>query len=117
MNQLALVLALAFFSLAAPQRSFADDKAATPDDGGARLVPLMRDGKPAGYKVYAIAPGGRFATQHFENGDTILKVDGEPVTTDKGSALLHGSVVEGKADARVDIVRKGQPMVITTAKR
>ena len=109
MNKLLLALALA----AAPTTiAFADapPKTTPAPDIGARLVPTMRDGKPEGLKVYAIKAGSRFAEAKFENGDTILKVNGEAVIETKGGLLLADDVIEGKADATVELVRKGSPM-------
>jgi len=117
MKHLVIAFALAL-PVVASHVALADDiSAADTDAAGARLVPTVRDGKAVGFKVYAIKPGGRFAAQRFENGDTIQKIDGEPVTTDKGAALLHDAVIAGKADAKVEIQRKGTTMVIATTKK
>lgn len=109
---LALSLALATAPLASLAR--ADQAPAAP--AGPRFVPTVRDGKPIGVKVYAIRPGTRLADQKFENGDLLLRVDGESVVTEKGGVLLRDSVLEGKADAVVELERRGQPMKLTTTK-
>lgn len=81
----------------------------------ARLVPVIRDGQLVGIKVYAIKPGGRFAVAKFENGDTIERVNGAPVVDDAGSRALKDGVIDGKYQARVDIVRRGQHQELTVA--
>lgn len=117
MKHLVIAFALALTTVAA-HTVYADEiSVAESDAAGGRLVPSIRDGKPAGYKVYAIKPGSRLASQRFENGDTIEKVDGESVTTDKGIGMLRDAVLAGKADAKVEIQRKGVTIVIATTKK
>jgi general secretion pathway protein C len=46
----------------------------------ARIVPTLRHGQPAGYKLYAIRPGSVFEALGFQNGDTIVSVNDIPIT-------------------------------------
>lgn len=48
---------------------------------GARIVPAIKDGKPLGFKLYAIRPGSPYALLGLANGDTITSVNGQPITT------------------------------------
>ncbi len=41
-----------------------------------RTVPAVKDGKPAGFKLYAIRPGSLFARLGFLNGDTLVSING-----------------------------------------
>jgi type II secretory pathway component PulC len=118
----ALFLGLALTSIVAP--AYAEDAKppATPiaPAKDARLVPVLKDGKFAGIKVYAIKPGGRFDQAKFQNGDTVEKIDGVPLADDGGRAL-HEKVIEGKADATVTVRRRGKAVelkskAIATAK-
>lgn len=112
----AIVLVTSF--VAAPTVVLADpapsEHPLDPATAHGRLVPVMRDGAFIGLKVYAIKAGGRFdqPTAKFQNGDTILAVDGEAVTTDAGTRALHDKVLLGKADATVSLQRAGKAMTL-----
>lgn len=102
-------------ALLAPATAFADSPPPASEaikDG--RLVPSMRDGKPQGLKLYAIRAGGRFdqATAKFQNGDTILSVDGLAVTEQGGGLALYDRVIGGKADATVVVLRAGSQVTL-----
>lgn len=110
MKPILLGLALA---LLAPTAALADSPPAASEpakDG--RLVPAIRNGKPEGLKVYAIRAGGRFDQAKFENGDTILTVDDQPVTEQAGALALYDRVIGGKADATVVVTRKGEKVTL-----
>ena len=47
----------------------------------ARFVPSMRDGKPNGFKVYAIRPNSLFGKIGLQNGDTIKQINGNEMST------------------------------------
>lgn len=47
----------------------------------ARIVPSVRDGKPHGFKLYAIRPGSIYVVLGLRNGDTITAVNGDDITT------------------------------------
>lgn len=111
-----LLLSLSLALATAPLASVAHADQAPTAPAGPRFVPTLRDGKPIGVKVYSIRPGTRLAEQKFENGDLLLRVDGESVVTEKGGVLLRDSVIEGKADAVVELERGGQAMKLTTTK-
>ncbi len=55
----------------------------------ARFVPSMRDGKPNGFKVYAIRPNSLFGKIGLQNGDTIKQINGnEMATPDQALSLF-----------------------------
>jgi hypothetical protein len=48
---------------------------------GARVVPAIKDGKPDGFKLYAIRPTSIYAKVGFQNGDTLQRVNGMELTS------------------------------------
>jgi general secretion pathway protein C len=46
---------------------------------GARVVPAMKDGKPLGFKIYAIRPDSLYAKLGLTNGDTIVSLAGQSI--------------------------------------
>jgi general secretion pathway protein C len=86
---------------------------------GARAVPAMKDGKPDGFKLYAIRPSSAFAKLGFTNGDTVISVAGHRVELGEFDIVvkkLKASLVDLKSPlARVDvaIVRRGKPVTLT----
>lgn len=86
------------------------------DDGAAarsaRMVPSLRDGKPAGVKLYAIRPGSVFAQLGFKNGDTLRSVNGVSLDGVQQFELVHASLTTAKALV-VEIDRAGAPTTIT----
>ncbi len=112
----ALVIGLLVIS---PTLADADDTAspvASPNTKDARLVPLRKDGVVVGLKVYAIRAGGRFdqPSDKFNAGDTIVSVDGVPVTTDAGTTALYRKVIGGAADAAVIVIRNDRRITLTS---
>ena len=47
----------------------------------ARIVPSVRNGKPNGFKLYAIRPGSLYSLLGMFNGDTISAINGHAITT------------------------------------
>jgi hypothetical protein len=47
----------------------------------ARIVPSVRDGKPYGFKLYAIRPGSFYAVLGLHNGDVVYEINGMECTT------------------------------------
>jgi len=47
----------------------------------ARIVPSMKNGKPNGFKLYAIRPGSLYSLLGMFNGDTISAINGHSITT------------------------------------
>jgi general secretion pathway protein C len=48
---------------------------------GARIVPEMRDGRPAGFRLFSIRPDGPFAKIGLQNGDVISAINGLEMTS------------------------------------
>ncbi|HVR62970.1 MAG TPA: type II secretion system protein GspC [Polyangia bacterium] len=42
----------------------------------ARIVPEIKDGKPAGFRLFSVRPDGPFAKIGFQNGDVISSING-----------------------------------------
>jgi type II secretory pathway component PulC len=81
---------------------------------GVRVVPSMTNGKPAGFKLYAIRPSSLFAKLGFLNGDTLEKINGLGLdSADK--ALEVYTKVRDAAKLDVEIVRRGKPVTLTFA--
>jgi general secretion pathway protein C len=81
---------------------------------GVRVVPSMTNGKPAGFKLYAIRPSSLFAKLGFTNGDTLEKINGLALdSADK--ALEVYTKVRDAAKLDVEIVRRGKPVTLTFA--
>jgi hypothetical protein len=49
--------------------------------GCARIVPSIVDGRPLGFKLYAIRPGSVFARLLLQNGDRIETINGMDLTS------------------------------------
>jgi hypothetical protein len=78
----------------------------------ARIVPTIKDGKPSGFKLYAIRPGSFFSRLGFQNGDAIEKVNGYELTS-PDKALEIYSQVRAVSELKVQISRGGKPILLT----
>ncbi len=78
----------------------------------ARMVPAVRDGKPNGFKIYAIRPSSPFGILGFANGDTIQRVNGLELTTAE-SALEAYTKLKNAKTLVVEIMRRGKPVTQT----
>ena len=85
---------------------------------GARIVPAIKDGKPVGFKLYAIRPSSLFATLGFKNGDTITRVNGHDITTLDKAVEVYGKI-RNSSKLRFEITRLKRPaaVVITIVER
>jgi len=73
----------------------------------ARIVPSMRNGKPNGFKLYAIRPGSIYSLIGMQNGDTINAVNGRPMTT-PDKALEVYTKVRNASHLSISFTRRGQ---------
>lgn len=81
---------------------------------GARVVPAVANGKPNGFKLYAIRPSSLFAKLGFTNGDTLEKINGYALdSADK--ALEVYTKIRDAARLDVEIIRRGKPLTLTFA--
>ncbi len=76
----------------------------------ARLVPSVRNGRPNGFKLYAIRPGSVYALLGLRNGDTIISVNGQAITT-PAKALMVYARLRNANKLTVQFIRRGRPMV------
>jgi hypothetical protein len=78
----------------------------------ARVVPALHNGRPDGFKLYAIWPSSLYAHLGLNNGDTIQTANGLPVTT-PSEALEAYTKLRNASAIQVGLVRRGQPMTLT----
>jgi membrane-associated protease RseP (regulator of RpoE activity) len=79
---------------------------------GARVVPAVKDGKPVGFKLYAIRPSSIFSTLGFENGDTLQKINGSELTSADKALEIYTKLRDAKK-LTVEIERRGKPITQT----
>jgi hypothetical protein len=76
---------------------------------GARVVPAVKDGKAAGFKLYAIRPSSIYAKLGFMNGDTLKRINGfELDSADK--ALEVYTKLREATSIEVELERRGKPV-------
>lgn len=79
---------------------------------GARLVPSFKNGKPDGFKIYAIRPGSAYARLGLHNGDAIHRINGHPLST-PDKALEVYTQIKDASTITVELSRRGRPAAIT----
>lgn len=84
--------------------------------GGARVVPTVEQGKPSGFKLYAIRPKALFARVGFVNGDQIIRVNGLEVTTPDKALEVYAGLRDAK-DITFEIRRSGKPLTLVISVR
>lgn len=76
-----------------------------------RIVPAMKNGKPDGFKLYAVRPSSLVAALGFKNGDTIHDVNGvELVSADK--ALEVYTLLADATTVDVHLSRRGRDITL-----
>jgi general secretion pathway protein C len=58
----------------------------------ARIVPEMRDGKAAGFRLYAVKPDGPFAKIGMTNGDVISSINGLEITSPEKALEVYAKL-------------------------
>ncbi|HJX62809.1 MAG TPA: type II secretion system protein GspC [Polyangia bacterium] len=58
----------------------------------ARIVPEMRDGKAAGFRLYAVKPDGPFAKIGMQNGDVIASINGLEITSPEKALEVYAKL-------------------------
>jgi hypothetical protein len=79
---------------------------------GARVVPAIKNGKPDGFKLYAIRPNSFYAKIGLQNGDTIQRVNGMEMTQVADGLRVYQKIRDAKV-VTVDLMRRGRPVTQT----
>lgn len=78
---------------------------------GARIVPSIKNGKPDGFKLYAIRPNSAFAKLGLTNGDTLQSING--FTLDSADSALNAyTKLRTATSLELDVERRGQPITL-----
>ncbi|HSN29297.1 MAG TPA: type II secretion system protein GspC [Kofleriaceae bacterium] len=78
---------------------------------GARVVPAVQNGKPNGFKLYAIRPSSVYAKIGLTNGDTLSAINGMELTTADKALEVYTKLREATS-LEVEIQRRGKPMTL-----
>jgi len=73
----------------------------------ARFVPSIKDGKPNGFKLYAIRPNSIFGKIGLQNGDTVKGINGNDMSTPDQALALY-SKLRSASHLSVQIERRGE---------
>lgn len=79
---------------------------------GARVVPAVKDGKPDGFKLYAIRPSSVFAKLGLQNGDTLQSVNNFDLTSAQ-SALEAFTKLQSANTLQLSVTRRGKQEQLT----
>ncbi len=76
----------------------------------ARIVPGIRDGKPEGFKLFAIRRDSLWDKLGIQNGDTLLRVAGMPLTSPEQALQIYTEISQNKKRERVavELRRRGE---------
>lgn len=77
----------------------------------ARVIPQNRDGKTVGMKLFGIRAKSPFAVLGFKNGDTVMAIDGQAMTTPDEALKVYAGLKNAKK-VEVAIERGGQTLKI-----
>lgn len=58
----------------------------------ARIVPEIRDGKAAGFRLYSVRPDGPFAKIGMQNGDVIASINGLEITSPEKALEVYAKL-------------------------
>jgi general secretion pathway protein C len=73
----------------------------------ARIVPEIRDGRAAGFRLFSVRPDGPFAKIGLQNGDVISAINGLEMTT-PDNALMVYTKLKSASHLSVGLERNGQ---------
>jgi general secretion pathway protein C len=77
----------------------------------ARVVPSMKNGKPDGFKLYAIRPSSAFAKLGLANGDTLQSINGFELTSADKALEVYTKMREATS-LEVEVTRRGKPVTL-----
>ena len=78
---------------------------------GARVVPAMKNGKPEGFKMYAIRPTSAFAKLGLSNGDTLTAINGFELTSADKALEVYTKLREATS-LELEVTRRGKPVTL-----
>lgn len=78
---------------------------------GARVVPAVKNGKPDGFKLYAIRPSSVYAKLGLTNGDTLQAINGFELTSADKALEVYTKLREA-TQLEVEVTRRGKPMTL-----
>ena len=78
---------------------------------GARVVPSSKDGKPNGFKLYAIRPGSVYSEIGLANGDTIHAINGFDLGSPDKALEVYTKIKEATS-LTVAVTRRGKETTI-----
>ena len=78
---------------------------------GARVVPAIANGKPSGFKLYAIRPGSIYARLGLANGDTLESINGFELTSADKALEVYTKLREATSLELV-VVRSRKPLTL-----
>jgi general secretion pathway protein C len=78
---------------------------------GARVVPAVKNGKPDGFKLYAIRPSSVYSKLGLTNGDTLQSINGFELTSADKALEVYTKLREATS-LEVEVTRRGKPMTL-----
>jgi general secretion pathway protein C len=77
----------------------------------ARVVPSVspKDGKPNGFKLYAIRPDSVYSTIGLQNGDTVSAINGQEINSPEKAFELYAKL-RTASHLQLSIIRRGNSM-------
>lgn len=77
-----------------------------------RIVPVFKEGKAQGFKLFAIRPGSLLALLGLRNGDELRDINGFELSTPERALAAYASL-RSASELRVSLVRSGAPLTRT----
>lgn len=78
---------------------------------GARVVPAMKNGKPEGFKLYAIRPSSVYSKLGLTNGDTLTSINGFELTSADKALEVYTKLREATS-IELEVTRRGKPVTL-----
>lgn len=78
---------------------------------GARVVASVKNGKPDGFKLYAIRPSSPYAKLGLANGDTLQVINGFELNSADKALEVYTKLREATS-LEVEITRRGKPVTL-----
>jgi len=78
---------------------------------GWSALPAVKNGKPDGFKLYAIRPSSAFAKLGLTNGDTLQSINGFELTSADKALEVYTKLREATS-LEVEITRRGKPVTL-----